>query len=49
MPSDDGFIHPYFPNAAPAARRRMLSPQKAGETLYAYPMIRRKIRSVSRA
>ena len=24
MPSDDGFIHPYIPNAAPAARRRML-------------------------
>src|SRR5260221_14132959 len=25
MPSDDGFIHPYVPNAAPAARRRMLA------------------------
>jgi glycine dehydrogenase subunit 1 len=24
MPSDDGFIHPYIPNAAPATRRRML-------------------------
>jgi glycine dehydrogenase subunit 1 len=44
MPSDDGFIHPYIPNAAPATRRRMLQAIGLGSAEDLYDSIPEPVR-----